>query len=149
MRNRPTTTRCGVTTVETATILCVLLLLLLGTLDLGIAVVRYNVLAAAARRVTREAIVHGAEAAPERTAWGPNDYSGTAADGSEIAAAALPYLPTINPSEVAMQVNWPDGDHQEGDRVRVRMAYVHHAVVPLMPSHLFNLRAECTMRIVH
>ena len=149
MRNQRRPIRSGVTTVETATILCVLLLLLLGTLDLGIAVVRYNVLAAAARRVTREAIVHGAEAPPERPAWGPGDYTGTAADSSEIAGAALPYLPTINPADVAMSVTWPDGDHQEGDRVRVRMAYVHHAIVPLMPSQLFNLRAECTMRIVH
>lgn len=141
--------RTGVTTVETAMVLSTLFLVLFVILDLGVATLRYNLLAAAARRLAREAIVHGDEAPPEQTAWGPTAYSGTAADDSDIARAAAPWLATMRSSSVAIEMAWPDGDHREGDRVRVRLTYLHNAIVPFVPSQSLDLRTECTMRIVH
>jgi Flp pilus assembly protein TadG len=141
--------RAGVTTVETAIVLSALFLVLFVILDLGVAALRYNVLAAAARRLAREAIVRGENSPPERAAWGPAAYSGTAADDSDIARAAAPWLPTMRGADVAIEVTWPDGEHQEGDLVRVRLTYLHNAVVPFAPSQALTLRTECTMRIVH
>src|SRR5438552_607017 len=79
--------RRGITLVETAIVLNVFLLLILGTLDLGIATYRYNTLSQAARNGARQAAVHGALAAPALAAWGPGTYSGTAGDGSQQALA--------------------------------------------------------------
>jgi len=141
--------RRGVTTVETAVVLSTLFLVLFVILDLGLATFRHNVLAAAARRLARQAIIHGDAAPPEQAPWGPAEYAGTAADDSEIARAAAPLLASMRRSDVAVQITWPDGDHGEGDHVRVRLTYMHNAIVPFVPSQLLNLQAECTMLIVH
>jgi Flp pilus assembly protein TadG len=62
-------TQRGAVLVETAAALPVFLLLVLGTLDLGLAVARYNATAEAARTGTRLAIVHGSDAPPRMQAW--------------------------------------------------------------------------------
>ena len=73
MRTRRLKTRThprrGATLVEAALVTVALLSLLLGTLDLGIAVLRYNMLSEAARTGARMAIVHGADAPSEMAAW--------------------------------------------------------------------------------
>ena len=63
-----THSRRGATLVEAAFVTVALLSLLLGTLDLGIAVLRYNMLSEAARTGARMAIVHGSDAT-EMTTW--------------------------------------------------------------------------------
>ena len=142
--------RRGTTTVESAIVLSTVFLVLFVIFDLGLATFLYNTLSAVARRTSRELIVHGAAAAPERTVWGPTDYESTAADSSEIASAAAPLLATMTKSAVAIEVSWPDGDNREGDRVVVRLRYVHQPVVPFLSlSGPLDLRAESMMRIVH
>jgi Flp pilus assembly protein TadG len=142
--------RRGTTTVESAIVLSTLLLLLFALFDLGLAAFRYNTLAAVTRRIAREAIVRGDAAPPDRSAWGPGAYVGTAADASEIASIASPLLVTMTNSDVAIQMSWPDGDNAEGDRVQVRLTYVHHPFVPFLSIGSFlNLQAETTMRLVH
>jgi hypothetical protein len=119
-------------------------------LNLGLSTFRYNVLGAAARRVARESIVHGAAAAPERDVWGPISFVGNAADGHAIAEVVAAILPTMNPADVAVEVSWPDAENQEGDRVRVRLTYVDAPFVPFMSFDApLTLKAACTMRIVH
>jgi hypothetical protein len=151
MTKNPTSQlRHGTTTVESAIVLSTLLLLLFAMFDLGLAAFRYNTLAAVARRVAREAIVRGDAAPPDRTAWGPNAFAGTAADTSEIASIAAPLLVTMPGSDVAIQVSWPDGDNAEGDRVLVQLNYVHHPFVPFLSvGSVLNLQAATTMRLVH
>lgn len=141
--------RRGAVLVEGAVVLSVLLLLLFGILDLGLAVARHDVLAATARDVARAAIVRGAAATPELVAWGPATYSGTAADSSEIAQAVVASLAVMTPAEVAVDVTWPDGGNQEGNRVRVELRYVHQGLTLLGLGGGLNLRAESTMQIVH
>ena len=68
-RNATTHLRHGATLIEAALVTVALLSLLLGTLDMGIAVLRYNMLAEAARTGARMAIVHGSDASPEMVAW--------------------------------------------------------------------------------
>jgi hypothetical protein len=142
--------RAGATTIETAIVLSLFLMLCFAILNLGLSTFRYNVLGAAARRVARESIVHGAAASPEREVWGPTSFSGHVADRHAIAEIVATILPTMNPADVAVEVSWPDGENQEGDRVRVRLSFVDAPFVPFMSLGApLTLKADCTMRIVH
>src|SRR5262249_13050288 len=117
--------RRGVAAVEGAIVLGTMLLLLFGILDLGLATCRYNTLSAAARGLARVAITRGVKAPPEWTAWGPNSYSGNCGDSSEMAATVTPLLCTMRPGDVALQIAWPDGAIQPGDRVSVQLTYTY------------------------
>jgi hypothetical protein len=142
--------RAGATSIETAVVLSLFLMLCFVILNLGLSTFRYNVLGAAARRVARESIVHGATASPERDVWGPISFVGNAADDHAIAEVIATILPTMNPADVAVEVSWPDGENQEGGRVHVRLAYVDAPFVPFLSLGApLTLKADCTMRIVH
>lgn len=140
----------GAVAVESAIVMSLLIVTLFFILELGLTTVRYNVLSAAARATARELIVHGSTSSPERTPWGPTEYSGHAGDGAGPASAAAPYLATLNPADVSLNVTWPDGDNRPGDRVHVTLHYIAAPRVPLLDLPTFyDLRAESTMRIVH
>ena len=142
--------RRGTTTVEAALVLGTVLLVLLTILDLGLAVCQYNVLAGAAGAVARTAIVHGSAAPPQVDSWGPAQYSATAADSSEIAAAAVPFLGPLSPQNVSITVTWPDASNQAGSRVTVQLAYNHQTFSQLVGTWgAIPLQATCTLSIVH
>jgi Flp pilus assembly protein TadG len=142
--------RAGIAAVEGALILAALMLLLFVFLDLGLAVCRYNVLSATARNVARAAIVHGADAAPQLSAWGPTAYVGTAADSSDMAAVAAAWLATMNPADVGMQLTWPDGDNQPNHRVSVQLSYSHQFLVSFLGlGTALPLESQSTMLISH
>ena len=128
--------------VESVVILSTLLLIVFATFDLGLAALRYNTLSYAARHVARVAIVRGASAPPEYTAWGPNAYSGNAGDGSEIANAAALLLPTMKASDVQINVNWTDGDNREDDRVVVQFNYAARAIRTIFNADWLNQPAS-------
>src|ERR1700733_1730743 len=117
----PKRDRRGVAAVEGALVLSALMVLLFALLDLGLAVCRYNILAATARNLARAAIVRGADAAPQLSAWGPNAYIGNAADSSAMATVAAAWLATMSPADVSVQLTWPDGDNQPDHRVSVQL----------------------------
>jgi hypothetical protein len=142
--------RRGAVALESAVVLSAALTLLFVTVILGLAAYRSNILAAAARRVAREAIVHGAKATPERTVWGPTDYTGTAADSTEIAAAAAPLLATMSAADVTVEVTWPDGGNRENDRVHVRLSYRQTLLIPFLSlNNPLDLLGVSTMRVIH
>lgn len=142
--------RAGVAAVEGALILSALMLLLFVLLDLGLAVCRYNVLSATARNVARAAIVRGADAAPQLSAWGPTAYEGTAADSSDAAVVASAWLATMNPADVSMQLTWPDGDNQPNHRVSVQLSYSHQFLVSFLGlGTALPLESQSTMLISH
>lgn len=140
----------GVTIVESAFVLSTLLLILLTMLDLGLAVLSYNSLSAAARRTAREAIVRGEQAPPERTAWGPDAYDGTAADATEQAGLVRTSLAALDPKDVHVRIDWIDGDNHVDDRVRVTLTYRYVPLLPLpFAADSYDLAAVSTMRITH
>jgi len=142
--------RSGAAIVEGAIVLAVFLTIVFALFDLGLAVLRENALAEAARRLAREAIVHGALSEPQRNAWGPAGYTGTAADDSEIADAIRPALITMNPADVSIDLNWPDDDNRTGDRVSVVVQCDHRTILPrVFGASTLELRGESTMRIEH
>jgi hypothetical protein len=142
--------RSGAAAVEAAIVLPVFLLMVLGGLDLGLAVFHENTLSAVARRTAREAIVHGALAPPQLTSWGPANYVGAASDSSDIALAARPMLFTMDRSQVQIKVEWIDGGNRPDQRVRVTLTYQEQSVVPKFFGHApIGLQAVSTMRILH
>jgi len=147
---RSRTTRRGVTLVESAIVLSICLLLLLGMLELSMALVRHTVMAEAARRVARAAIVHGAKARPEQGEWGPASIATTAAGAHPAAAIARDTLMTIDPSQVQIAIEWLDAGNQADQRVQVAVTYTHYPIVPVPGwyDHL-DLQSVSTMRIAH
>src|SRR5262245_3383599 len=71
--------RAATAMLECAVTLPVLLVVLFALLDLGLAAMRYNALAESARRIAREAILHGSRTPSTLGTWGPTAFAGTAA----------------------------------------------------------------------
>lgn len=150
IRSSITRPRRGATLIETAIVLPVSLLFLLGMLELTIALVRHTVVAEAARRVARSAIVHGASATKAQGHWGPAPIELHAADDHPAAACARDVLMTLDPAQVQINLRWPDGGNEPDDRVEVTIALVHQPLVtfPGLYGQL-NLSGRSTMRIAH
>jgi Flp pilus assembly protein TadG len=156
--------------VEAAIMSALFLMLVFGMLDLGIALFRKHVVCEAARQGVRNAIVHG-YLAPEIStvaAWGPTPayypaltsrslYSGStsytvqADDASdELAGAIRPYLAGLDPSTVTIQIRWPDGDNDLGNRVTVTVSAPYQHFVPFVfVDNTIAIGASSTMTIVH
>jgi Flp pilus assembly protein TadG len=142
--------RRGAVFVETAIVLSVFLLLILGTFDLGIATYRYNTISQAARQGARQAIVHGSLAAPAMAAWGPSTYTGTAADGSAYAQAVSPMLVGFVLSKVTIKVEWLDGGNAIQQRVRYTVSTTYKPIVTsYFTSSSYTQIAASTMPIAH
>jgi Flp pilus assembly protein TadG len=135
--------------VESAIVLGTFVVMMVGVLDLGLAVLRQNSLDAAARQVARAAVVRGAMAASDQVAWGPARYASRVSTSSEIANMARDALATIDPQDVSVVVDWPDGGNQPEQRVRVRLAYQHSSIIPMLYGRHLDMRSECVMRIAH
>ncbi|MBI3464450.1 MAG: pilus assembly protein [Planctomycetes bacterium] len=136
--------------LESAIVLGVMLLTVLGALDLGLAVLRYNTLSEAARGLARHALVHGAQSPPELNAWGPASWAGAADESSEIAQAVKPFLVAMEPSKVSVRVEWPDGSNEPDERVQVTLTYEHQPIIPVVfGSQPITLTAVSTMRVAH
>ena len=143
--------RRGATAVETAIVMLVLLTLVFGMLDLGVAIFRHHNLAQAARQGARKAIVHG-NLSSQLGAWGPETVTCKASDPSPIAEAIRPFLVSLDLSKVDIVVEWLDGgnDGMSGHRVQVRVSAPYKPIMTFIfgnPS--FTLRAESTMPIAH
>jgi hypothetical protein len=136
--------------VEGAIVLGVATLLLLGTLELSLVLVRRTSVCEAARRVGREAIVHGEMAAATQGTWGPAEFE-LSADGNHAAAAiartALVMLPA---ADVQLRLTWPDASTLPGRRVCSEVAYTHYPLLPIPGWYTeIELTAKSTMLIAH
>jgi Flp pilus assembly protein TadG len=101
--------------VEGALILTTFLTLSLGIIDMGIAVFQYHLVSEASRQGARMASVHGSRAPTTWGGgpWGTTAYSG-AGDSSDTIPAAIRgagALAGLNPEEVTISVQWPQGSN--------------------------------------
>jgi hypothetical protein len=143
-------TRRGAAVAEAAIVMSVFLLILLGSIDLALVVLRDNTLADAARQLARTAIVRGERAEAIATPWGPEAYTGTAGDDTAYAAVIRPILVTLDPETVQIRLDWPDGGNADGDRVEVTLSTEHHSLLPsLVGAEPYRLHATSTMPIEH
>ncbi len=148
-RNQPRRAprRRGAAAVEAAFVLSVLLVLLFGLLDLGLAVLRYNSLSECARRAARQAIVLGERSAAP---LGPAEWSGGVDSPHPLTDAVRPLLLTMRPQSVRLRAAWPDGDDRVGDRVYVELRFDHRPLLPrLFGVGPWELAATSTMWIAH
>lgn len=136
--------------MEAAVIITVFLVLILGGIDLLLAVYRNNTLSQAARYGARQAIVHGALATSPVTPWGPATYSGTAGDGSQYASAVGPMLVGFSLNDVNLMVEWPDGSNVVGSRVRVSLSMTYRPLLGFIyGNETYLLSGASTMPIAH
>jgi len=142
--------RRGAMLVEGAVVLVVCLMIVLAALDLGLAVLQYNMLSAGSRRVARVAIVRGENAPPEFAAWGPLTHTGTADDLSEMSEALQPVLVAVDPADVNLQVEWIDGGNAVDQRVRVTVSTDYQPIITsVLGTSKVGIQSTSTMRIVH
>ncbi|HEY2250028.1 MAG TPA: TadE/TadG family type IV pilus assembly protein, partial [Planctomycetaceae bacterium] len=142
--------RRGAALAEGAIILSVLLMLILGTLDLGLGTYQYNTLSQAAREGARKAAVHGALANATNGVWGPTTYSGTADDGSVYAQAVSGMLVGFTLTNVTITVEWIDGSNTVGKRVRYTVSNTYTpAVASYFANSSYTQTAVSTMPIAH
>lgn len=128
----------------------VAIFVLFSLLDLGLAAIRYNALSEGARRVARQAIIHGSLAPAASGSWGPTAFAGSAADDTVETESLQGVLPTMGAEDVVVNVTWPDGDNSPRDRVRVELNFEHESLVPFMTAWgPIGLNASTTMRIVN
>ena len=156
-RNQGSRRRRGASLVEMAIVLIVFITLVLGMLDLGIAVFRKHLLAQAARQGVRQAIVHGKDAnafGANMGVWGPAAWSGTADNsvGHPVVSVIQPMLAGMDPSTVAVQIEWLDGGNNVmvDDRVRVSVSTDYQPMMTfIFGNPTFPLQATSTMHIAH
>jgi len=131
-------------------ILSVMLMLILGTLDLGIATYQFNTLSQAARQGARQAAVHGSLANATNGVWGPATVTGNAGDGSVYASAVSGMLVGFNLSNVTYEIQWIDGSNLAGKRVQYSVTSTY---TPIIASYFSNSTisqsAVSTMPIAH
>lgn len=141
--------RSGAALIESAVVLSVMLLVLFGVLDLGLAALHSNNLTDVAQQLTRAAVVRGKNATA-LTAWGPATYHGTGASAGEIGTLTAASLQIIKKEKVSITVEWLDGGNDDGDRVRTTLNYLHPFIVPqLFGFSSCQLKAVSTMRVSH
>lgn len=116
LRARRSTTRRGQTLVEFAMVLPVLMLILVGTLDLGRVVLANDTVGAAAREAARYAIVHGANSADLCPAGPP-------APDSYVPPAPTADCPHLAPSKEAIREVARRWAMSAGDPVVVEVCY--------------------------
>jgi Flp pilus assembly protein TadG len=142
--------RKGVSLIEAAVILSVFMTLVLGTLDLGLAVYRYNIVSEAARQGARQAIVHGQLAAPQMPTWGPATINTTASAGVPLAQAIHPFLVGIDPNTTTIHAEWPQNNTRPDSQVRVAVSVPYKPIMTfIFGNPTFTLTASSTMRICH
>ena len=106
--------------VETALVLPLLLLLIVGLFDVGRAIWLSNTLATAVREGTRYGIVHGALSA---SPTGPGAASYTPPDTDTAITAQVRNYASGVPNNLTVQSTWPDGNANRGSRIVVTATF--------------------------
>jgi Flp pilus assembly protein TadG len=151
--------RRGAVLVDAALVMLTFLTLVLGMIDLGIAVFRQQVVSRAAREGARRVIVNGKAA---MTTWGtaPINSPATAqnvpivtwlvsGDGQFYRGA----LPGLNLTATTIQVAWLDGNNDPEatfNRVQVTVSTTYKPMMTfIFGSPTYTLSAASTMTIAH
>ncbi len=110
----------GQALVETALVLPLLLILIVGLFDVGRAIWLSNTLATAVREGSRYGIVHGALSG---SPTGPGAASYTPPDTDMAITAWVRSYATGVPDTLTVQSTWPDGNANRGSRIVVSASF--------------------------
>ncbi len=141
--------RTGAALVEAALLLPLLLLIIFGAIDLGIAVQRAGLCHEAARIGARMALVHGADAA-EKGPW--NGQAAVAAIHDRI--DPILQAAAIDPSHVDVAVSWQamrsgTSLNAPGNLVIVRVTIHSTHIVPFLRLSPLSVSSESRMVIAN
>jgi TadE-like protein len=130
-----------------------LLIIILGMLDLGLAVFQYHVVSEAARQGARLAIVHG-QMAPSGWnggSWGTTTINQSAnTTGTPIVDEIKPLLVGLDLTQTTIKAEWLDGSNAPENRVRVTVSTTYQPCVTFIFGNTsINLSASSTMPIAH
>jgi len=145
--------RPGTVTVEATVVVLALLIIILGMLDLGLAVFQYHVVSEAARQGARLAIVHG-QMAPSGWnggSWGTTTINKSAnTTGTPIVDEIKPLLVGLDLTQTTIKAEWLDGSNAPENRVRVTVSTTYQPCVTFIFGNTsINLSASSTMPIAH
>lgn len=110
----------GQALVETALVLPLLLILIVGLFDVGRAIWLSNTLATAVREGSRYGVVHGALSG---SPTGPGSASYTPPDTDTVITAHVRNYATGVPDTLTVRSTWPDGNANRGSRIVVSASF--------------------------
>jgi Flp pilus assembly protein TadG len=144
--------RRGASLVETAITTTVLMMLMLGMVDMGVAITRMHLISEASRQGARKAIVQGSLAPSSLNGgpWGPTAFSGNGNSTDPKVTLIQAYLTGLNLSTVTVNVTWPDGNNKTESRVTYQVGTTWNPMMTwIFGNPTINLSAQSTMPIAH
>src|SRR5262245_10057878 len=152
MLRRPNRRRAGVL-VEFALVYPIFLLLVLGMIDLSLAVLRYNQVSLVARNACRQAIVHGqyAPAGWKGGPWGTTKIDVPAtATGIPVVDAVKPQMANFDLDQTRIVVEWPEASNHVEKNVKVTVSTPYRPMITyIFGNPSWTLQASSTMPIAH
>ncbi len=137
----------GQALVEFSLVSVVFFLLVFGMVDVGRAVWNYNTLAQATREGARYAIVHGSDSA-DPSGPGGDHYTAPDADAM-ITQQVEKFGGGLNPSQLTVQSEWPDGSNISGSHITVTSEYEFQPIFDFLGVVSFTMTSSSTMRITN
>jgi Flp pilus assembly protein TadG len=144
--------RRGATLVETAITTTTLMMLMLGIVDMGVAISRMHAISEAARQGARKASCQGSLAVSSLNGgpWGTTAFSGNGNSTDPKVTLIQPYMTGLNRSTVTVNVTWPDTSNLAEKRVTYQVSTTWNPMLTwIFGNPTFNLSAESTMLIAH
>jgi hypothetical protein len=158
MRSTPNRPRRGAVTTEAALVLPVFLTLVVGMLDLGVGVFRFNTLSNASRHGARQAIVHGEHVLPGWNGgrWRPGTGSSPNVI-DEVSTASVPAVDAVRPllvncpaAQTRVRYDWLDSNDEVGSRVRCTVTSQYQPLLTVVfGGSVIPLTSSSTMPIAH
>ncbi|MDB5308375.1 MAG: TadE family protein [Gemmataceae bacterium] len=139
--------RSGVTTVEMAIVGPIALILIIGIMDIGLAVWSYNNISEAVREGGRYAQIHGSKYA----AWaatqpaGTTPASGPAANDANVDKVVRSYS-FVSQSNLTVTSSWPNGDNHPNSPVTIDATYTYSPTL-IFGLGTLTLKTSSTMYI--
>ena len=139
--------RTGATLVESAITLPLLLLLIFGMIDLGIAVQRAALCHETARIGARMAVVHGADAI-QHGVWSADQ----AVAAIHVRIDPILEAAAVDSADVQVKVTWQKSGsgpylNSPGSLVTVQVSIPHHSAVPFLQLPAFTVSSDSQMVI--
>lgn len=137
----------GQALVEFSLVSIVFFLLVFGMVDVGRAVWNYNTLAHATREGARYAIVHGSASADPSGPGG--DYYIAPNTDTRVTQQVETFGGGLNPSQLTVETEWPDGSNFSGNRVVVTSQYEFEPIFDFLGLASFTMTSSSTMQITN
>jgi Flp pilus assembly protein TadG len=142
--------RRGAAMFETALLLSAWLILLLGTLDLGMILFRHTIMQQIATKAVRLAMIRGANSTPQIASWGPVTVQVSLNQSQAVANLLRASTAGLDPAAFQVRMEWPDGGNQRDQRVMATVTSAQPTVLQsLLPGNgSFSMTSTALTRIV-